>query len=254
MGVEEFRDRGDDGYLRWIDAHHHGYVINIQRSHNPRDARLHTAICQTITGTPARGSAFVGDWVKVCSASLAELDDWAMRETGSALQRCPVCQPPQPQDGEGTSQTRDRPRWGVRRSAVRGRHRKRLRGSLNGPRQWCCHGLAGNGQPERGEQAGVEVGISFAFPTLANARSARCRSPTRGWRPAPATRCGRPAGCSGSRFSPLSSPPTQLCLAGDVHARAQVRAHRRCRGARRADPALLGPSRAEALAGGPQPS
>jgi len=42
--VEQFRD--DDGaYLGWVAAHADGYVINIQRSLNPADARLHHARC-----------------------------------------------------------------------------------------------------------------------------------------------------------------------------------------------------------------
>jgi hypothetical protein len=93
MCIEEFRDHDDVGYLQWLAGHHDGFVINIQRSHNPRDARLHTVGCRTITGTPARGDTFTGDWVKVCSVSLEELDDWAVQEVGSAVQRCPTCRP-----------------------------------------------------------------------------------------------------------------------------------------------------------------
>jgi hypothetical protein len=49
----------------------------------PHDARLHLAHCETIRGIPARGDTFTGDWIKVCSESLRELDSWAMRHTGS---------------------------------------------------------------------------------------------------------------------------------------------------------------------------
>jgi len=92
MGVEESRNRDDLGYSHRVAGHGHGYVINIQRTHNSRDARLHTAACPTITGTPARGDTFTGDWVKVCFVSRAELDDWALRQFGSAVQRCGTCQ------------------------------------------------------------------------------------------------------------------------------------------------------------------
>lgn len=96
MSVEEFRNNNDRDYLRWVGDHHRGYVLNIQRTYNPRDARLHLAYCDTITGTPARGDTFTGDWVKVCSESLKELDSWAIQHTGSGVTRCGTCHPPGP--------------------------------------------------------------------------------------------------------------------------------------------------------------
>ncbi len=54
MDIEQFRD-DDRGYLTWTAAHAGGYVINVQRSLNPSDARLHHADCYTINGRPARG-------------------------------------------------------------------------------------------------------------------------------------------------------------------------------------------------------
>ena len=96
MSVDEFRNHDDQGYLRWVARHHRGYVINIQRTFNPRDARLHAAYCETITGTPARGDTFTGDWIKVCSGSLTELDNWAKQHTGAVVKRCGTCRPPGP--------------------------------------------------------------------------------------------------------------------------------------------------------------
>ena len=49
MGTEQFRD-DDQGYLSWVASHAHGYVINIQRSLSPADARTHHASCHTING------------------------------------------------------------------------------------------------------------------------------------------------------------------------------------------------------------
>jgi hypothetical protein len=93
MSVDEFRNYNDQDYLRWVADHHHGYVINIQRTCNPRDARLHAAYCETITGVPARGDTFTGDWIKVCSESLAELDSWAGKHTGTVVKPCGTCHP-----------------------------------------------------------------------------------------------------------------------------------------------------------------
>lgn len=46
-GVEVFRD-DDDGYLAWVAAHPTGFIVNIQRSGNSSDARLHHARCRTV--------------------------------------------------------------------------------------------------------------------------------------------------------------------------------------------------------------
>jgi hypothetical protein len=88
MSIDEF-DHDDDGYARWTDAHPNGFVINILKSLNPSTARLHHAYCSAITGEPARGSTWTeGEYLKICSTSRAELDDWALGHVGVAIQRC----------------------------------------------------------------------------------------------------------------------------------------------------------------------
>ncbi len=67
--IEEFRN-DDPAYLGWLDSNA-GYVINIQESLNPSDARLHHAGCYTIRGEPARGRTWTGPYIKVCSPSIA---------------------------------------------------------------------------------------------------------------------------------------------------------------------------------------
>jgi hypothetical protein len=71
MSVGQFRD-DDQGYLAWTAANPSGYVINIQRSLNTADARMHRADCHTINGRPARGRTWTGPYIKVCSASARE--------------------------------------------------------------------------------------------------------------------------------------------------------------------------------------
>jgi hypothetical protein len=92
VSVELFRD-DDQGYGAWLGAHARGYVLNIQRSLNPSDARVHEAGCQTISGTPARGRTWTGPYVKACSPSLRELDAWALAQARAAVTRCGTCQP-----------------------------------------------------------------------------------------------------------------------------------------------------------------
>jgi hypothetical protein len=92
MSIEEFRDNDAD-YLDWMAGHRIGYVINLQRDHNPRDARLHKADCRTITGRPPRGRTWTGPYVKVCAITRGELDEWALRHCGARIQQCGICWP-----------------------------------------------------------------------------------------------------------------------------------------------------------------
>jgi hypothetical protein len=65
--------RDDDrGYTAWPTGNARGHVLNIQRSTNPSDARVHEV--SAITGTPPRGRTWTGHYVKACSPSLTELD------------------------------------------------------------------------------------------------------------------------------------------------------------------------------------
>jgi hypothetical protein len=91
-GVEFPRD--NDSYLRWTTMHPDGYVINIQRSLNASDARLHRASCHWINGVPPRGDGFVGSYIKACSDSLADLDAWVSEQVRSTIPPCGTCRPP----------------------------------------------------------------------------------------------------------------------------------------------------------------
>lgn len=83
----------NDSYLRWTAMHAGGYVINIQRSLNTSDARLHRASCHWINGAPPRGDGFVGSYIKVCSDSLADLDAWVNERVRSMVRPCGTCRP-----------------------------------------------------------------------------------------------------------------------------------------------------------------
>ena len=91
--LEEFRN-DDRAYLDWVARNPRGFVINIQRSLNSSDARLHRAACHTVTGTPPRGRTWTGPYIKVCSLDLGSLDDWATRRTRAPIKRCGTCHPP----------------------------------------------------------------------------------------------------------------------------------------------------------------
>jgi hypothetical protein len=92
VSIDQFHD-DDQGYLAWAATHPSGYVINIQRSLHPADARLHHADCHTINGRPPRGATWTGPYIKICSASARELQDWARANLSTAIPRCGACNP-----------------------------------------------------------------------------------------------------------------------------------------------------------------
>lgn len=79
----------DRGYLDWLDHHPDGFVINTGRSPSAAYLMLHRAGCGTITGKPARGSTFTGDYAKVCGER-NELEEFA-RHLGGHAQPCGLC-------------------------------------------------------------------------------------------------------------------------------------------------------------------
>lgn len=91
MSCRKFRE-DDAGYLAWLAAHPDGYVINIARSYNPTDARVHHAGCWTISRQmPHGGKSWTGPWVKVCAEDLAELEKWAIDQVREPIRRCGIC-------------------------------------------------------------------------------------------------------------------------------------------------------------------
>jgi hypothetical protein len=84
----------DDGYRAWLAANPDGWVINIHRTINPSDARLHHSACRTITGDPTHGTAWTGPYIKICTTDLSHADAWAVSYTGTAIVRCGTCQSP----------------------------------------------------------------------------------------------------------------------------------------------------------------
>jgi hypothetical protein len=92
-GVEIFED-DDAGYLSWVAAHPSGYVVNIQRTRNPSDARLHYATCRTVSGENPRRGPWTGAYIKACSEDLNALDAWALSGFQAPITRCGTCHPP----------------------------------------------------------------------------------------------------------------------------------------------------------------
>lgn len=52
-------------YEHWLALNQDQYVINAERSLNPDNLFLHRASCRTINARPARGTTWVGSYVKL---------------------------------------------------------------------------------------------------------------------------------------------------------------------------------------------
>lgn len=91
-GFVKFRD-DDAGYLGWLADHPDGHVINVARSGNATQARVHHASCRTIRGRISASSTWTGAYVKVCAKHLVELERWAIEALGQSISPCGTCRP-----------------------------------------------------------------------------------------------------------------------------------------------------------------
>ncbi|MEZ5681486.1 MAG: hypothetical protein R3E14_09345 [Erythrobacter sp.] len=93
--MEKFTD-DDAGYLRWINDHPDGFVVNIERGERPGYAALHRATCTSISRDREDGAYTERGYKKVVSESLEELRSYARsigRADGSSSKQCGHCQP-----------------------------------------------------------------------------------------------------------------------------------------------------------------
>lgn len=92
LHAREFRD-DDAGYLAWLAAHPHGYVVNIPRNHGVSAARLHHAHGRTISGQNPHKGAWTGPYVKVCAEQLTVVETWASDTVRGTIPKCGICKP-----------------------------------------------------------------------------------------------------------------------------------------------------------------
>lgn len=91
----------DEAYLRWLDDHPGGYVVNTHRSVNPNYMVLHKATCGMIKSTQgiAPGGYTERGYVKICSPVIEGLRSWVRqhgRPDGSFSSACQACHPEGP--------------------------------------------------------------------------------------------------------------------------------------------------------------
>lgn len=98
-GTEIFDD-GDGPYLAWLHGHPGGHVLTRRRGRSDDYLVLHRATCErirTYTRMARPGGFTERRYIKVCSDSLAALQDYARgeggRPDGSFSSRCRSCSP-----------------------------------------------------------------------------------------------------------------------------------------------------------------
>jgi hypothetical protein len=79
----------DAGYQQWLMNKPDQFVINTYRAPSSAYLMLHRAACKTISGRPARGSTFMGEYSKVCGTR-DELQRFADSLAGEA-RPCRIC-------------------------------------------------------------------------------------------------------------------------------------------------------------------
>jgi hypothetical protein len=83
-----FRD-DDDGFFRWLERNQDGHFINCERSPRPTYLVLHQPQCPHFKGGP--NLHWTKDYVKLCSRSGSDLQDWAETSVGGEVTLCRTC-------------------------------------------------------------------------------------------------------------------------------------------------------------------
>jgi hypothetical protein len=92
MGIRGFRN-DDEGYLRWAETHPNGFIVNVDVAQTvPNYPMVHSTAHKLLT-SPKIGGFTTGDYEKICSDALAELEEWSKENHGKRLTYCksPKC-------------------------------------------------------------------------------------------------------------------------------------------------------------------
>jgi hypothetical protein len=86
--IQIFKD-DDEGFFEWLDANPDGYVINTNRKPTPNYLVLHVPSCPHFKG--GDHLHWTKDYVKICSDSRDQLEEWAADVVGGEITLCPSC-------------------------------------------------------------------------------------------------------------------------------------------------------------------
>jgi hypothetical protein len=109
--VRQF-SKDDDGYIGWLAGHPDGFVLNTYAHVSSAYLILHRASCRTVNRPLAPDRSWTFAYGKACSDERAEIEAWALRETGKAVSPCAHCLP---RDGAGRNRTGEQ---GLRRGEL----------------------------------------------------------------------------------------------------------------------------------------
>ena len=99
--VERF-ENDEDSYLTWAEANPLGYILNVEKTdYKSRYPMVH-AVRHALWASK-RESFTRGDYIKVCSGSLEELEQWAQGNYGRQLTHCRCTLHVQPTAGRKTA-------------------------------------------------------------------------------------------------------------------------------------------------------
>lgn len=88
--VEVF-DQDEERYLKWVADHPNGYIVNVDRKLQFSQYPMVHAATHKLISSSAIGSYTTGDYIKICSASLSELEAHARTRYDRSLTRCKAC-------------------------------------------------------------------------------------------------------------------------------------------------------------------
>lgn len=88
--IEQF-DKREMEYLQWVQAHPEGYVVNLDRARVRAEYPIVHAASHKLVSSPSRTNYTDGDYIKVCSENLHDLEKWALSTARRPLARCGVC-------------------------------------------------------------------------------------------------------------------------------------------------------------------
>ncbi|MFN8562849.1 MAG: hypothetical protein U0703_14820 [Anaerolineae bacterium] len=85
-------DDAEQAYLRWVQAHPNGYVLNAAKGEGKlASVTLHRATCRSI-GSNQHTNYTTTSYNKVCSLKKQELVDWGRKHSRS-FKECSLCKP-----------------------------------------------------------------------------------------------------------------------------------------------------------------
>lgn len=83
----------DEGYLKWIETHPEGFVVNVDVPQSRAEYPMVHSAQHKLLSSDAVGGYTTGAYEKICSDDLAELEEWSKENHGKRLTFCqsPKC-------------------------------------------------------------------------------------------------------------------------------------------------------------------